>query len=101
MIEWGSNSGTPTTVNFPDDQDWFVEYHDSGMVIGVEDTCPPDLNKDGVVDVVDILALMAAWLTQEGDINDDGVTDVLDLLEIIGAWGACNCDFRHVQPMPS
>ena len=45
----------------------------------------------GVVDVLDLLALLAAWGNTSGpeDINGDGIVDVLDLLELLAAWGPC------------
>jgi hypothetical protein len=53
--------------------------------------CPEDINGDGVVDVLDLLAVITAW-GQMGvveDVNLDGIVDVLDLLAVITAWGAC------------
>jgi len=53
--------------------------------------CPADVTGDGVVDVLDLLAVLAAW-GQSGvpeDITGDGVVDVLDLLEVLSGWGPC------------
>jgi hypothetical protein len=54
---------------------------------------PGDINGDGVVDVLDLLALLAAWgpcpvppPECAADINGDGVVDVLDLLELLANW---------------
>lgn len=54
--------------------------------------CPTDLNGDLVVDVVDLLQLLAVWGPAPGDpadFNGDGVVDVLDLLMLLSAWGPC------------
>jgi hypothetical protein len=53
--------------------------------------CPADVNGDAVVDVLDLLAVLAAWGNTGGpeDINGDGVVDVLDLLDLLAAWGPC------------
>ena len=54
--------------------------------------CPADVTGDGVVDVLDLLAVLAAWGSAGGggeDITGDGVVDVLDLLEVLAAWGPC------------
>jgi hypothetical protein len=55
--------------------------------------CPADVNGDGTVDVVDLLALLPAWGPCGGpcpeDINGDGIVNVLDLLELLAAWGPC------------
>lgn len=54
---------------------------------------PADLNNDGVVDVSDLLILLANWGqcprndTCIGDINGDGVVDVSDLLLLLASWG--------------
>jgi hypothetical protein len=54
--------------------------------------CPADTNGDGVVDVVDLLEVLASWGPCAGcpaDINNDNIVDVLDLLELLAAWGPC------------
>ena len=59
---------------------------------GLTPDCPADLNGDGVVDVLDLLAVLAVWGPCPGcpeDINGDGVVNVLDLLEVLAAWGPC------------
>jgi len=55
--------------------------------------CLGDINDDAVVDVADLLELIAAWGTCAdcgGDLDGDGVVDVQDLLILIAAWGDCN-----------
>ena len=54
-------------------------------------SCPADVTGDGVVDVLDLLAVLAEWGQHSGpaDITGDGLVDTLDLLEILGAWGPC------------
>ena len=53
--------------------------------------CPEDVNGDGTVDVLDLLAVIAAWGNPGGpeDVNGDGTVDVLYLLAVISAWGGC------------
>ena len=58
--------------------------------------CVGDVDDNGVVDVLDLLAVIADW-GQSGvpaDVNEDGIVDVLDLLLIIANWGPC-----PAQPM--
>ena len=43
----------------------------------------------GVVDVIDLLAVIDGWGTESSDMNGDGTTDVLDLLAVIDGWGTC------------
>ena len=55
--------------------------------------CPADINGDFTVDVLDLLAILAAWGATGGalpeDVNFDGTVDVLDLLLVLGTWGPC------------
>ncbi|MDP7005518.1 MAG: hypothetical protein QF718_04845 [Phycisphaerales bacterium] len=54
------------------------------------ETLPEDVNGDGNVDVVDLLAVVGAWGPCKDcneDINGDSMVDVVDLLAVIGAWG--------------
>jgi hypothetical protein len=54
--------------------------------------CPADIDGSGSVDVLDFLALLAAWGPCPGcpeDINGSGTVDVLDFLELLAAWGPC------------
>ena len=57
----------------------------------VTDTCPADVNSDGVVDVQDLTAVILAWggPDPDTDINGDGIVDVQDLTAVIVDWGAC------------
>ena len=50
--------------------------------------CPGDMNGDNVVNVEDILAVLASFgLDGNGDADGDGDTDVEDLLLVIGEFG--------------
>jgi hypothetical protein len=55
--------------------------------------CPADVSGDLVIDVNDLLAVIAAWGDAgpgiPEDVTGDGVVDVDDLLAVIAAWGAC------------
>jgi len=52
--------------------------------------CPADTDGNGVVDVIDLLAVIDGWGTDSSDMNGDGTTDVLDLLAVIDGWGDCD-----------
>lgn len=60
---------------------------------GADQTCPQDVSgDDGIIAVVDLLALLASW-GSDGPGADiappDDVVDVLDLLDLLAAWGVC------------
>jgi probable HAF family extracellular repeat protein len=59
------------------------------LLTPAEPSDPADINGDGVVDVLDLLALLSAWGPCSGcpeDINGDGAVDVVDLLQLLASW---------------
>jgi hypothetical protein len=66
------------------------------QVIEVLETppCQGDADGDGVVNVVDVLAVLGAWGPCPGaacaaDFDGNGLIDVLDFLAILQNWGPC------------
>lgn len=60
------------------------------LLTPIDETIPEDVNGDGNVDVVDLLAVVGAWGPCKNcaeDVNGDGLVNVVDLLAVIGAWG--------------
>src|SRR5207247_7392427 len=57
----------------------------------MQSLCPADVNGNGVVDIDDLLQVIAQWGQTGGsaDVNHDGVVNIDDLLLVIGAWGTC------------
>ncbi|MCI0365335.1 MAG: dockerin type I domain-containing protein [Phycisphaerales bacterium] len=59
------------------------------------DTCPADIaplpDGDGLVNVVDLLAVISNWGAAGGaaDVTGDGTVNIADLLAVISAWGVC------------
>jgi len=54
-------------------------------------SCPADVSPDGVVNIQDLLMVIASWGGgPEGDVDGDGTVDVADLLMIISSWGLCS-----------
>ncbi len=54
--------------------------------------CPSDSDGNGVIDVEDLLDLLAAWGPCPGcpeDSDGNGVVDVEDLLDVLAGWGLC------------
>ncbi len=54
--------------------------------------CPWDLDGDGSVGILDLLAVLAAWGTDPGgppDFDGDGTVGILDLLTLLANWGPC------------
>ncbi|MAT80057.1 MAG: hypothetical protein CMJ29_00240 [Phycisphaerae bacterium] len=53
--------------------------------------CPADINGNGIVEIDDILVIVAQWGTDgpQGDVNHDGIVNIADLLEAIDTFGPC------------
>lgn len=78
---------TMASIGWPD-QHWVQN------VIGTTGDlpCPADLNGDGTVGILDLLALLAAWGADPGgppDFDGDGNVGILDLLALLSNWGPC------------
>ena len=74
-LEWQSNSADSLEGDGP-----------------CQEACASDLNENGVVNVSDLLAVIAAWGPCQNcpeDINENGVVDVSDILIVIAEWGPC------------
>ena len=52
--------------------------------------CPADINDDGIVDVTDVLVVIAVYGSTNslGDVNNDGFVNVTDLLIVLESYGA-------------
>ena len=48
---------------------------------------PEDINRDGVVNIQDLVAVAQAFGTAEPDLNGDGVVNILDLVMVANAFG--------------
>ena len=60
--------------------------------MGAYEFQPWDLDGDGCVGILDLLALLAAWGPNPGhpaDFDNSGVVGILDLLTLLANWGAC------------
>ncbi len=60
------------------------------------DPCPPDLDHDGMVGMLDMLALLTVFgpcsncMSCPADFNGDCEVNTADLLILLGAWGPCS-----------
>ncbi len=79
----------------------YCDHYGSGSCGGAafvfDDPCAADIYKDGIVDVLDLMVVLAKWGTADlaADITGpygvpDGVVDVQDLLAVLSAWGPCS-----------
>lgn len=61
------------------------------LIVALGNPCPADLNGDGTVNVIDLLALLTDWGPGPScaDLNGDGLVNVVDLLQMLTDWGPC------------
>ena len=62
---------------------------DGEMYLRVKPANPADVNGDGVVNILDLVAVAQSFGTDglQGDVNGDGVVNVFDLVQVAGAIG--------------
>ena len=85
----GSGASTDCNQNtVPDECD--PDKNGNGIPDDCE-TCLGDINQDWVVNVLDLLELLAHWGEPDGsaDLNEDGIVNVIDLLVLLALWGEC------------
>lgn len=69
------------------------DFSSAGIArLGCAGAVSPDVDGDGVVNVTDLLAALAAWGPCDScpeDLDGDGLVTVTDLLTILAGWGSC------------
>ncbi|MHC4947200.1 MAG: GEVED domain-containing protein [Planctomycetota bacterium] len=65
------------------------EVEDYSLLVVTSASCPADVSGDGLVDVTDLLRVLAMWGGPGADATADGDTDVADLLLVLAEWGLC------------
>lgn len=95
IIEGTSVTGTFNVINASGEGCWSNDVTSEGLVVRYEDCqpgCPADLDDDGQVALLDLLAVLADWGSCVGcptDLDGDDDVDVNDLIVLLGAWGPC------------
>jgi len=91
-----TSAGGATIESSGDTEIGLVEHIDLEITLPLDAEfqlpCPADLDDDDVVDIVDFLALLAAWGLNPGhpaDVNGNGNVGIEDFLAVLAAWGGC------------
>jgi hypothetical protein len=88
-----SDGGAQLAVTSPTDLKIHFQTTSNAMVIvRIEELpCDGDLNRDGIVDGVDLAELLGSWGQSDvpADIDGSGEVDGADLATILGNWGFC------------
>ncbi|MDG2201507.1 MAG: hypothetical protein P8K80_10050 [Phycisphaerales bacterium] len=72
-------------------------FYGPGSTCGSDSTCPSDgcdgdIDDDGQVNVIDLLAVISAWgpcADCAADLDGSGSVDISDLLNVMDNWGTC------------
>lgn len=89
-VEFQAQAGQTYTIRVSSNDD---ELSTGRMVITCAITCPADLNRDGLVDLVDLAILLGHFGQNgsathgDGDINGDTIVDISDLAYLLANYG--------------
>jgi hypothetical protein len=95
IIEWSSDCNSDGIVDYGQILNGeLADTNGNGVPDICEQTpCPGDIATDGVVNGVDLAAVLNNWGTTGGalgaDANGDGVVDGADLALVLNSWGPC------------
>ena len=95
IIEWSSDCNSDGIVDYGQILNGeLADANDNGVPdICEQSPCPGDIATDGVVNGVDLAAVLNNWGTTGGalgaDANGDGVVDGADLALVLNSWGPC------------
>lgn len=94
-IQWSVPPGTQTSedcyirLTLNTDPPVTVITPGAFTIVSSGEPIPGDANGDGLVDIDDIFAILAAWGPCDAcleDVNDDGVVDIDDIFEVLANW---------------
>lgn len=90
VVEAGATLRTNGYIIYVTDSDIQGTVEGLGDIIIINPPTPGDANGDGVVNIQDILVIIADWGTCTencaGDVNADGDVNILDILLVIANW---------------
>jgi hypothetical protein len=77
---------------------WSADANADGIPDECESLCPSDINRDGVVNIQDLLNLILSWGpcphpcsgSCPADLSHNCVVNIDDLLLLMNGWGACH-----------
>jgi hypothetical protein len=98
-IEWSADCNNDGIVDFGQIRDGSLDDANGNNIpdcceSGTPCNCPGDIIRDGLVNGIDLAAVLNNWGAAGGgpidaDVNDDGIVDGADLSIVLGTWGPC------------
>jgi Dockerin type I domain len=98
LVEWSADCNNDGIIDFGQIRAGELEDANGNNVPdccegGPSCNCPADIARDGLVNGIDLAAVLNNWGSPGGafnaDINDDGFVDGADLAEVLNSWGPC------------
>lgn len=90
-LDPGSNTISFENPVFADPASITIDVNTEDVLTIEINTCPADLNRDGMVDGADMGVFLTAWGTDDplADFNGDGMVDGEDFGRLLVDWGSC------------
>lgn len=98
IVEWSADCNNDGIVDFGQIRAGELEDANGNNIPdccegGTACNCPADIARDGVVDGIDLAAVLNNWGSPGGtfdaDVNGDGLVNGADLAEVLNSWGPC------------
>jgi hypothetical protein len=99
IIEWSSDCNSDGLVDYGQIRAGELDDANANNIpdcceAGTACGCAADISGNGVVDAVDLAAVLSSWGNAptgktNADINRDGEVNAIDLAEVLSSWGAC------------
>ena len=98
IIEWSADCNNDGIIDFGQIRAGELEDANGNNIPdccegGPSCNCPADIARDGVVNGIDLAAVLNNWGSPGGtfdaDVNGDGLVNGVDLAEVLNSWGPC------------
>jgi hypothetical protein len=93
VIEWSADCNNDGIVDYGQILRGELADTNANGVPDICDPCVADIVQDGLVNGIDLAAVLNNWGTKGGvidaDVNNDGIVDGSDLSIVLNGWGAC------------
>ena len=93
IFEWSADCNSDGIVDYGQILRGDIADTNANGVPDICDPCVADIVQDGLVNGIDLAAVLNNWGTKGGvidaDVNNDGIVDGSDLSIVLNGWGTC------------